>query len=227
MRAMILAAGRGERMGALTQLTPKPLLEVAGRYLIEYAILNLKRAGILNMVINVSYHGEQIKQALGYGQRYGVNIMYSEELERLETGGGIVNALPLLGKEPFVVVSSDVVTDYPIEQLKKLKMKGSAHLVLVANPTYHPEGDFGLTNKKINFVAKKKLTYANIGLYDPQIFSKCKSGYFKLVDVLTPAVRAGEITGEEYPGLWYNVGTPQDLVAASELVTSGSGLIIE
>ena len=138
MRAMIFAAGRGERMRKLTELLPKPLLHVAGHYLIEYAICNLKRAGIREIVINVSYRGEQIKDALGNGERYGVNIVYSEEKERLETGGGIVQALPLLGDEPFVVMSSDIITDFPLQNLLHYS-NSLAHLIMVPNPPYHPK----------------------------------------------------------------------------------------
>lgn len=225
MRAMILAAGRGERMGALTQNTPKPLLEVNGRYLIEYAILSLKHAGIMSMVINVSYHADLIKRALGYGERYGVNISYSEEPERLETGGGVFNALPLLGREPFLLISGDIITSYPFAQLKKSPLKGLAHLVLVDNPDYHLAGDFGLAGKHIDLKAKNKFTYANVGLYDPVIFADCKPGFFKLSDVLLPAIREKKITGEVYDGLWYNVGTPEDLTKVNEVAARGDTLV--
>src|SRR5262245_47836758 len=138
-KAMILAAGRGERMGELTSLQPKPLLRVAGHYLIEYAIANIKRAGISDIVINVSYRADQIKSALGDGKRYGVNIVYSEEKERLETGGGIFQALPLLGNEPFLVYSCDIITNYPLNLLPH-QPNGLAHLIMVTNPVYHPHG---------------------------------------------------------------------------------------
>ena len=160
MRAMILAAGRGKRMGALTQHTPKPLLKMGDNYLIEYSIANLVRAGIKNIVINISYQGEQIKTALGDGKRYGAAISYSEEAERLETGGGIFNALPLLGNEPFLVVSSDIITDYALTTLPK-QPDGLAHLVLVSNPVYHPDGDFGLANGRVD----KKQTSAHLCKY--------------------------------------------------------------
>lgn len=209
-RAMILAAGRGERMGELTVHTPKPLLRAAGRYLIEYAILNLKQAGIQEIVINVSYHAEQIKSALGDGSQYGVNIFYSEEAERLETGGGIFQALSLLGDEPFLVVSGDVITDYPLQQLSS-NPQGLAHLVMVPNPDYHPQGDYGLQDGHLVLQAKAKLTFGNIGVYQPALFANCKPGHFRLASLLNPAIEAGLVTGELYQGAWHNVGTPADL----------------
>lgn len=215
MRAMILAAGRGERMGALTQATPKPLLKVKQHYLIDYAIYALKRAGINDIVINVSYHKEQIKSALGDGSRYGVNLIYSEETERLETGGGIFNALPLLGKDPFIVMSCDIITDYALKNLPQT-LTGLAHLVLVKNPHFHPEGDFGLhANGQIDLLAKPSLTFANIGLYHPALFVSCKAGHFRLNTCLFPAINQGLVTGELYQGTWFNVGTPDDLAAVN------------
>lgn len=210
MRAMIFAAGRGERMRKLTELLPKPLLHVAGHYLIEYAICNLKRAGIREIVINVSYRGEQIKDALGNGERYGVNIVYSEEKERLETGGGIVQALPLLGDEPFVVMSSDIITDFPLQNLLHYS-NSLAHLIMVPNPPYHPDGDFGLCGDKIDMEETPTLTFGNIGLYQPALFTGCEPGHFRLTKLLLPAIAAGKVTGELYHGLWYNIGTPEDL----------------
>jgi MurNAc alpha-1-phosphate uridylyltransferase len=210
MRAMILAAGRGERMRDLTANSPKALLRVAGRYLIEYAISNIKLAGINEIVINVSYQGDQIKSALGDGAQYGVNIFYSEEPERLETGGGIFQALSLLGNEPFLVISSDIITDYPLHQLPK-NPEGLAHLVMVANPAYHPHGDYALNQYKLDLHANPKLTFGNIGIYRPELFAECKPGYFRLANLLNPAIEAGQVTGEQYQGAWCNIGTPADL----------------
>ncbi|MBX3708170.1 MAG: nucleotidyltransferase family protein [Gammaproteobacteria bacterium] len=215
-RAMILAAGRGERMGDLTARVPKPLLRVAGHYLIEYAIFSLKRAGIDEIVINVSYLGEQIKNALGDGAQYGVKIFYSEEPKRLETGGGIFQALPLLGKEPFLVISSDVMTDYPLERLLQAP-DGVAHLVMVPNPIYHPKGDYGLRGDRIDINAGPTRTFANIGVYKPELFADCKAGHFRLTNVLNPAIVAGRVTGELYQGQWYNVGTSNDLAEVNRL----------
>lgn len=210
MRAMILAAGRGERMGALTATSPKPLLRVAGNYLIEYAILSLKRAGIHDIVINVSYQAALIKKALGNGKRYGVNIFYSEEKERLETGGGILQALPLLGPDPFVVVSCDIVCDYPSASLPQYPV-GLAHLVLVENPEFHPRGDFGLRDGKVDMLAKPSMTFANIGVYRPELFADCEPGHFPLNRLLFAAIEKGQVTGECYQGEWFNVGTPEQL----------------
>ena len=210
MRAMILAAGRGERMGALTTNTPKPLLRVADHYLIEYTLNQLARANIREIVINVSHHGEQIKVALGNGERYGVQLVYSEEVERLETGGGIFKALPLLGDKPFVVLSSDIVTDYPLANLP-VNPQGLAHLVLVNNPAFHPRGDFGLRGNIIDKQAVPNFTFANIGVYSPELFADCEPGHFPLNRLLFPAIEQQQITGELYQGLWYNVGTPDTL----------------
>lgn len=223
MRAMILAAGRGERMGALTQQTPKPLLRVNGKYLIEYPIALLKRAGFTDIVINLAYHGEQIKTALGDGKRYGVSICYSEEKTRLETGGGILQALPLLGNEPFLVLSSDVITDYPLEQLPR-DPDGLAHLVMVKNPSYHPQGDFGLHEGRLSMQAKPTLTFGNISVFRPALFADCQPGHFRLTKLFIPAILKGQMTGELYQGLWYNVGTPQDLTEVNERAREDSNL---
>lgn len=215
MRAMILAAGRGERMGDMTAMTPKPLLRVAGHYLIDYAIANVKKAGIREVVINVAYQAEQIKAALGDGSRYGIHIAYSEEKERLETGGGILQALPLLGTEPFVVLSSDIITDYPLTRLPRQPLE-LAHLVLVDNPVYHPRGDFGLHEHYLDLVSKPTLTFGNIGVYRPALFADCVPGHFRLGNLLFPAVEKRQITGERYQGMWFNVGTPADLDAVNK-----------
>jgi MurNAc alpha-1-phosphate uridylyltransferase len=212
MRAMILAAGRGERMRKMTELLPKPLLHVAGHYLIEYSLCSLKRAGIKEIVINVSYRSNQIKEALGDGSRYGVNIFYSEEEERLETGGGVFKALPQLGPEPFLVLSSDVITDYPLAKLPR-KLSGLAHLVLVDNPVFHPQGDFGLQDDRVTMKMKdsSSYTFANIGIYHPDLFLGCEASHFPLNKLLFPAVQNNRVTGESFQGKWFNVGTPEQL----------------
>lgn len=218
MRAMILAAGRGERMGELTKHTPKPLLRVANKYLIEYAIDSLVRADIRDIVINVSYHAEQIKQALGDGKRYGVNITYLTETERLETGGGIFNALPYLGTDPFVLLSSDVITDYPLRQLP-YNPKGLAHLVMVTNPSYHPKGDFGITNNYLDLNAKPSFTFGNVSILRPELFADCEPGHFRLTKLLIPAIENKQMTGEHYQGFWYNIGTPEDLAEINSILS--------
>ena len=223
MRGMILAAGRGERMGELTATTPKPLLRLHGRYLIEHVIDQLVRAGICEIVINISYLSEQIKNALGDGARYGARIFYSEEAERLETGGGIFNALPLLGSEPFLVVSSDVITPFDLRTLP-VQPEGMAHLVLVNNPDFHPRGDFGLANGKIDRQAKPALTFANIGVYRPELFQHCQPEYFPLNRILFPAIDAAEVSGEHYQGIWYNIGTPALLHTLNQRAREDSNL---
>lgn len=215
MRAMILAAGRGERMGNLTLSTPKPLLKVAGRYLIDYAIASIKRAGIHDIVINTAYLGDQIKTAIGDGSRYGVDIVYSEESERLETGGGIVKALPLLGDEPFLVMSSDIVTNHPIASLPP-QPKGLAHLVMIDNPPFHPQGDYGLKDGWLDLETVPTMTFANMGIYRPELFADCEPGHFRLNQVLLPAVKLKQISGESLNGFWFNVGTPADLAGVDQ-----------
>ena len=212
MRAMILAAGRGARMGALTEKTPKPLLRVRNQYLIEYAIASIKRAGITEIVINVSHLAEKIQAALGDGERYGVRIFYSLETERLETGGGILNALPLLGDAPFVVMSSDIITDYPIKNLVMNNIKNNlAHLIMVNNPSYHAQGDYGLSGNQIIKSASNTFTYASVGLFCADFFAGCAPGFFRLTQILNPMIDAARVTGELYDGVWHNVGSAIDL----------------
>ncbi|SRR5579883_123208 len=217
MRAMILAAGRGARMGALTENTPKPLLRVRDRYLIEYSIGALQKIGITEIVINVSYLAEQIKSALGDGKRYGVDIYYSEEKEPLETGGGVFQALPLLGDDPFIILSSDVITDFPLNTLPK-EPKSLAHLVVVDNPHYHPTGDFCLENEKIFCCTGKTFTFSNIGVYRKELFANCQPGHFRLGNLLKQYAADDKITGEHYRGVWHNLGTPDDLIALRDIL---------
>ena len=197
-------------MGSLTADTPKPLLRVGDRYLIEYSIVALTRIGIKEIVINVSYRAEQIKAALGDGKQYGVTIHYSEEIEALETGGGIFQALPLLGPEPFIVLSSDVVCDFPIEKLLS-HPKELAHIVLVDNPVFHPQGDFALSGHAVCHQGHEKLTYANIGIYRPELFAGCQPGKFRLGDLLNQAITQKKVSGEYFTGLWHNLGSAVEL----------------
>ncbi len=209
MRGMILAAGRGQRMGALTDHTPKALLRVGQKFLIEYSIDAMIAVGIKDIVINVSYQREKIIAALGDGKKYGVHIAYSEEEEALETGGGIFQALPLLGPDPFIVLSCDVISDYALQQLTTLS--GLAHIVLVDNPDFNLSGDFNLDGGFVDCVPPCRLTYANIGLFHPDLFAKCKLGKFRLGEVLKEYARQGLVTGEYFKGFWHNVGTPEQL----------------
>jgi MurNAc alpha-1-phosphate uridylyltransferase len=210
MRAMILAAGRGERMKHLTTETPKALLRLGNRYLIEYSITALAKIGVREIIINVCYKAEQIKAALGAGTQYGVKIIYSDEPEALETGGGIFQALSLLGSEPFIVLSCDVVSDYPLQNLPK-NPDQLAHLVLVDNPDFHPSGDFCLAGKQIYLGNDQTYTFGNIGVYRPELFADCKPGKFRLGDLLKQAIQNVQVTGERYSGFWQNFGTPAQL----------------
>lgn len=214
---MILAAGRGERMSQLTTDTPKALLKAGNRYLIEYSIYALKKMGIQDIIINVCHHGEKIKSALGDGRRYGITIHYSDETEALETGGGILQALPLLGDDPFIVLSCDVVTDYPLQNLPTYPDK-LAHLVLVDNPSFHPKGDFCLSENChppiLRYVQDNKrptFTFGNMGVYRKELFTDCQPGKFRLGDLLKQKIGMQQITGEHYAGFWYNLGTPDQL----------------
>lgn len=221
MKAMILAAGRGERMRPLTDSTPKPLLEAGGRRLIEYHLAGLAAAGITDIVINHARLGEQIEARLGDGARYGVRIAYSAEGDApLETGGGIHRALPLLGAAPFVVVNGDVWTDFPYQGLPA-EPDGLAHLVLVDNPGHHPDGDFVLENGRLQAEGSGRLTFSGIGVYRPELFADSEPGTFPLAPLLRRAMLEGAVTGEYYAGRWVDVGTPERLQALDAMLTRG------
>lgn len=216
MKAMILAAGKGERMRPLTLTRPKPLIEVNGRPLIEHHIQALAAAGITDLVINHAWLGDQLEAVLGDGSRLGVSIRFSAEGEPLETGGGIFRALPLLGSEPFMLINGDIRTDVDFAALA-LPAGCLAHLVLVDNPVHHPSGDFGLVDGRITLEASEKLTYSGIAVLHPQLFSECTAGAFKLVDVLRPAIVAGQVSGQRLAGRWVDVGTLERLAEAEQL----------
>lgn len=211
MHAMILAAGRGERMRPLTDTIPKPLLRVAGKCLIEHTIERLVSAGFSEIVINHAYLGEQITQTLGDGSRYGAKIRYSPEGSQvLGTGGGIFKALPLLGNAPFAVVSADIWYDYPLAQLPRTP-DGLAHLILVDNPYHHPAGDFCLMNRQVYADGATRLTFSGIAVYHPDLFKNCQPGVFPLAPLLLHAMQSQQVTGEHYQGLWLNIDTPERL----------------
>ncbi|MHB1236155.1 MAG: N-acetylmuramate alpha-1-phosphate uridylyltransferase MurU [Gallionella sp.] len=216
MIAMLLAAGRGERMRPLTDHTPKPLLEVAGKALVVWHIENLVRAGIRDLVINHAHLGAQIETALGDGSRFGAHIRYSSEGKALETAGGIAYALPLLGDEPFAVINSDIWCDYDFawlhERADGLKASGdAAHLVLVDNPAHHPNGDFGLRQERVAD-SMPMLTFSGIGIYQPSLFNRIPRGNIApLAPLLHAQISLGKVSGEHHRGLWVDVGTPERL----------------
>ncbi len=212
MKAMILAAGRGKRMLPLTVHTPKPLLLFKGERLIVRHLKALARAGISEVVINLGYLGHQIETVLGSGAEWGVSIQYSREDPILETGGGIAQALPLLGTEPFIALSSDLVTDFPFTQLLN-QPKELMHLVMVSNPPHHPQGDYALEDGYLVTNHDHYLNFGGIGVYHPDLFQDCPQGSFPLSLLFLKAIKARQATGEFYPGLWHNVGTPEQLAA--------------
>lgn len=218
-RAMILAAGRGERMRPLTDTTPKPLLRIGTKTLIEHHLEKLAAAGVDEVVINVSYLAAQFTAALGDGARWGMRIRYSEEgPEPLETGAGVRHALPLLGDDPFIVVSADILSDYDYARLPQ-QPAGVAHLVMVANPPFHAGGDFWLDGNMLNEEGRgERLTFANIGVYRPALVADQPDGRFPLLPMYRRAMAAGALSGERYDGFWCNIGTPEQLHAAGAVV---------
>lgn len=215
MKAMVLAAGRGERMRPLTDREPKPLLRVGGKRLIEYHLERLAAGGFQEIVINTAWLGDMIETALGDGARYGLSITYSHERpEALETGGGIFHALPLLGSDPFLLVNGDVWTDIDFGALRRPPPRGAlAHLVLVPNPPQHMRGDFLLEN---GFVAEgegPRHTYSGIGIYTPEFFDGSIPGKFPLLPLLKRAIAQRVLTGEMHEGRWFDIGTIERLNA--------------
>lgn len=212
MRAMILAAGRGERMRPLTDHTPKPLLEVGGKALIVRHLERLAEAGVGDVVINVAWLGDRIRAALGDGAALGLKIRYSPEPPgALETAGGIRAALPLLGSDPFLVVNGDLWCDYPLDRLVGRAPRGLAHLVLVDNPAHHPGGDFALVDGEVRADREPRLTYAGIGVYRPELFTGLPPGRRALRPVLDRAIADGQVSGEAFHGAWADVGSPERL----------------
>ena len=219
MKAMILAAGKGERMRPLTLITPKPLVRAGGMPLIEYHLRALAAAGFTEIVINHAWLGQQIEDYLGDGSRYGVSIQYSPEGEPLETGGGIFRALPLLGDEAFVVVNGDIWTDYDFSVLHQ-PIVGLAHLVLADNPAHHSTGDFQLIDGQVSDgqPGADTLTYSGIAVLHPQLFEGCSAGAFKLAPLLRTAMANGQVSGERMNGRWVDVGTHERLAEAEALI---------
>ena len=222
MKAMILAAGKGERMRPLTLTTPKPLVRVGGVPLIEYHLKALAMAGFTEVVINHAWLGQQIEDYLGDGSRFGLTIQYSPEGEPLETGGGIFRALPLLGDQAFVVVNGDIWADYDFARLRQ-PLAGLAHLVLVDNPDHHPSGDFTLVDGQVRDAVPDAptLTYSGIAVLHPQLFAGCTDGAFKLAPLLREAMAQGRVSGERLHGQWVDVGTHERLAQVEHLLQAG------
>ncbi|MCU0754368.1 MAG: nucleotidyltransferase family protein [Xanthomonadales bacterium] len=219
MRALIYAAGRGERMRPLTLATPKPLLPVAGKPLILWQIEALKRAGIVELVVNLSWLGAQIRAALGEGADLGVSIRYSEEgPEPLETGGGMRAALPWLGAAPFVAVNADLWGEFDYSRLPALGAEDLAALLLVPNPEHHPEGDFTLSGDRVGLPegCRQTLTFAGIGVYRPELVAGQAPGAFKLGPLLKAAAAAGRVAGQLHAGRWLDVGSIERLALAEQ-----------
>ncbi|MCP5209476.1 MAG: nucleotidyltransferase family protein [Hahellaceae bacterium] len=224
MKAMILAAGKGERMRPLTLTTPKPLIEVHGNPLIVHHILNLKAAGIEDIVINVSWLAEKIVSSLKDGRQFGVNITYSQEPTPLETAGGIRQALPLLisangaltgnNEQPFIVVNGDIYTDFNFATLRNMKLKHAAHVVLADNPPHHPEGDFCLTDGWLNNTGDNRLTFCGISLLSRKIIEDYDPQEQKLGPLIRAAADKGQVSAEHHRGIWHDIGTPERLQTA-------------
>ena len=218
--AMILAAGRGERMRPLTDNCPKPLLKVGELSLIQHLLKQLSETAVERVVINHAWKGKMIEAELG-NEQFGLSLFYSHEVEALETGGGIYKALPLLGDEPFIVVNGDVWTDFPFETLN-LDKGCLAHLVLIDNPAHNLSGDFELVAGKVYSSGQQCLTFSGIGVYSPLLFSGAKPGAFPLAPLLREAMDKQQVTGEYFSGEWNDIGTPERLYAIRKCVESGA-----
>lgn len=214
---MILAAGCGKRMRPLTYTTPKPLLLVKGKPIIQYTIERLVAEGFTEIVINIAHLGQHIKQVLGDGSSYGASIAYSNEKDNaLETGGGIIKALPLLGKHPFLLVNGDIVSNYAFSKLNNISLD-LAHLLLIPNPKHNTAGDFHLSaNGFLGLNQEPKLTYSGIGLYSPDLFHNIALGKIKLKPILEQAMTNNRVTGEQFNGFWMDIGTVQSLLDLDE-----------
>ena len=212
MKAMILAAGRGERLRPLTDTIPKPLLPAGDKCLIEHHLHNLSQAGINDVVINTAWLGEQIREKLGEGKKYGVSISYSDEGEQaLETAGGIIKALPLLGDEAFLVVNGDIWCDYDFSQLATRKIHTQAHLILVDNPDHNHSGDFALEHGLLKNAGEPMYTYSGIGVYTPAFFDGTKAGILPLAPMLREKIENRLVSGDLHDGRWTDVGTLERL----------------
>ncbi|PHS68993.1 MAG: mannose-1-phosphate guanylyltransferase [Methylophaga sp.] len=221
MKVLILSAGRGERLRPLTDKTPKPLLK-AGKYrLIEYTIQSLVKAGFDDIIINTAHLGQQFPDILGDGQQYSATINYSPEQQSgLETAGGIINALPLLGHEPFLVVNGDIWTDYPYQQLRSLLNNKLCHLVLVSNPKHNPQGDFSLSSGQVGLHGDNKFTFSGIGIYHPDFFAGLEVQRAPLKPLLVRSIELQQVSGEVYRGEWSDIGTVERLQQLADKLTN-------
>jgi MurNAc alpha-1-phosphate uridylyltransferase len=223
VKAIVLCAGRGERLRPITDTVPKPLVEVAGRPLVGYHLEALARAGVREVVINLSWLGERLREALGDGAAYGLRIHYSDEGPvALETGGGIFNALPLLGPAPFLVVNGDVWTDIDFASLS-LEDDADACIVLVPNPPQHPRGDFALQGDAVAAQGAERFTYSGVGIYRPEFFAGCTPGRFPLAPLLNRAIAAGRLRGRLHRGEWHDVGSPERLRELDQRLRARAG----
>jgi MurNAc alpha-1-phosphate uridylyltransferase len=219
VKAMLLAAGRGERLRPLTDTVPKALVEVAGKPLIAWHLERLARAGLREAVINVSHLGERIVERLGDGARFGIRLHYSRERERLETAGGIANALPLLGRDPFLLVNADIYCECDFAHLSKTRLEGLAYLLLVPNPPHRQAGDFSLADGVVGDAPTPRYTYAGVAVMSPALVAPVRPGdKAPLAPLLYDAARRGLLGGELYEGLWQDVGTLERLAELEKLL---------
>jgi MurNAc alpha-1-phosphate uridylyltransferase len=225
MKSMILAAGRGVRLRPLTDHTPKSLLAVGGKPLIVWLLQKLSRAGFAEVVINHAYLGHRIEAALGDGSRFGVSIRYSPEPEALGTAGGIAQALPLLGAEPFLVINADIYSDYDFSALRRLHLGDAlAHLVLVDNPAQHPGGDFALDSGRVRETGEQLLTFSGIGVYAPCMFRGIPAAAkVPLAPLLRKAMSADRVSGEHFRGRWHDIGTAERLQSLERELSGSPG----
>lgn len=224
MKAMILAAGMGTRMRPLTNHLPKPLLSAGGKPLIVWHLERLKRNGFQQIVINIAWLGNKVPELLGNGERYGLSIQYSDEQNEpsLETGGGIIKALPLLGDEPFLVVSGDIWCDYEFTPISPLVGEDLGHLLLIDNPVHHPSGDFLLEAGRVHNTGDSKLTYSGIAYFHPNLFKQRQYGKQALVAIMREAMQDGLISGEHHHGVWQDIGTPERLAELDRSLEANS-----
>lgn len=216
---MILAAGRGERLRPLTDEIPKSLVEVHGQTLLERHLEHVRAAGIRAVVINLGWLGDKIVERVGSGRRYGLEVIYSQEGDDiLETGGGIHNALPQLGKDPFLVINADIFTEMPVPDVR-LADEHLGHLVMVPSPTYREGGDFDIVDGLIRNTTAQALTFSGVAIYRPEFFEGCEAGRFPLAPMLREAADRGQLSGSLYEGPWADVGTPERLASIGSKIT--------